>query len=678
MNHLEIGGEEVVFGLDIGTRNVVGTIGYKDGDGFVVIAQEIRKHKTRAMLDGQIHDISRVAVTIKEIKQALEEKTGLKLTDVCIAAAGRVLKTRNVHAEYKLDKEQTITKEDLNTLISIGVEQALSEFQTSNETEIRFYCVGYSVVKYYINDLWISQPEHHKARKLGADIIATFLPDDVVDGLYSAVELADLKVAGLTLEPIAAIRVAIPEKFRLLNIAMIDVGAGTSDISITNDGSVISFGMIPCAGDSITEAIAKACLIDFGMAEQVKIAAAEQDTIVYEDIMGLEQTITADEVLKICQPQIEKMARLAAEEIKSLNGGESPSAVFIVGGGGKIKGFTEMVASELGLDSKRVALRGEEIMKDIQFPEEALKDSTIITPIGICLTYYDQNNNFIHVNFNDKKIKMYDNNKLTVMDAAIAASFARDGLFARKGEDLRYTLNGKRQNLRGGFGEPARIFVNEEEVNLSYPIRSNDKIRIEAATVGKSAIVKISDIEEYNSTIDFTINGDVVTMPVLAKVNGLLENGDYQIKTGDRVEVPCDYILENVLDFMKLSPNNLVMTVNGNEADLDYKLIANDVIELNERTSSGNSPQQEAPHYTQTSEYTEEVSGDKLLVIVNDKPVVMSGKSAYTFVDVFDYIDFDTSKMQGNGIATIVNGRDAVYTQPLHAGDKIEIYWRKN
>jgi cell division ATPase FtsA len=459
---------------------------------------------------------------------------------------------------------------------------------------------------------------------------------------------------------------------------MIDVGAGTSDISITNDGSVISFGMIPCAGDSITEAIAKACLIDFGMAEQVKIAAAEQDTIVYEDIMGLEQTITADEVLKICQPQIEKMARLAAEEIKSLNGGESPSAVFIVGGGGKIKGFTEMVASELGLDSKRVALRGEEIMKDIQFPEEALKDSTIITPIGICLTYYDQNNNFIHVNFNDKKIKMYDNNKLTVMDAAIAASFARDGLFARKGEDLRYTLNGKRQNLRGGFGEPARIFVNDEEVNLSYPIRSNDKIRIEAATVGKSAIVKISDIEEYNSTIDFTINGDVVTMPVLAKVNGLLENGEYQIKTGDRVEVPCDYILENVLDFMKLSPNNLVMTVNGNEADLDYKLIANDVIELNERTSTSDSPQQEPPRYSQTPENTEEVSGDKLLVIVNDKPVVMSGKSAYTFVDVFDYIDFDTTTMQGKGIATIVNGRDAVYTQPLHAGDKIEIYWRKN
>lgn len=67
----------------------------------------------------------------------------------------------------------------------------------------------------------------------------------------------------------------------------------------------------------------------------------------------------------------------------------------------------------------------------------------------------------------------------------------------------------------------------------------------------------------------------------------------------------------------------------------------------------------------------------KLLVIVNQSPVVMTGKKSYCFVDIFDYIDFDTSKMQGTGIATIVNGRDAQYTQELHNGDKVEIYWKK-
>ena len=226
------------------------------------------------------------------MKSALEEKTGLKLTEVCIAAAGRVLKTLNVHIDKEYDTEVCVSKEDINTLVSMGVEKAFAQFQTENESDVHFYCVGYSVMKFYINGLWMGQPEHHKAKVLGADMIATFLPDDVVDGLYSAVELAGLKVANMTLEPIAAIRVAIPEKFRLLNIAMIDVGAGTSDISITNDGSIIAFGMIPCAGDSLTEMIARKCLIDFATAEKVKKEASVKAEITYEDIMGLEQTIT--------------------------------------------------------------------------------------------------------------------------------------------------------------------------------------------------------------------------------------------------------------------------------------------------------------------------------------------------------------------------------------------------
>ena len=56
-----------VFGLDIGTRNVVGTVGYRTEDEkFTVIAQYIKEHETRAMLDGQIHDIGRVARTVRQ------------------------------------------------------------------------------------------------------------------------------------------------------------------------------------------------------------------------------------------------------------------------------------------------------------------------------------------------------------------------------------------------------------------------------------------------------------------------------------------------------------------------------------------------------------------------------------------------------------------------------------
>ena len=66
--------QPLVFGLDIGTRNVVGTVGYRTEDQFIVTAQYIMQHDTRAMLDGQIHDIGRVSGTIRKVKEQLEKQ----------------------------------------------------------------------------------------------------------------------------------------------------------------------------------------------------------------------------------------------------------------------------------------------------------------------------------------------------------------------------------------------------------------------------------------------------------------------------------------------------------------------------------------------------------------------------------------------------------------------------
>ena len=115
---------KLVFGLDIGTRGIVGTVGYKTGDQFYVVAQRMREHETRAMLDGQIHDIGRVGMTIMRVKTELEAAVGGKLTDVCIAAAGRVLKTITVHTETAFEEEKEITAEDIYALDSKGIEAA--------------------------------------------------------------------------------------------------------------------------------------------------------------------------------------------------------------------------------------------------------------------------------------------------------------------------------------------------------------------------------------------------------------------------------------------------------------------------------------------------------------------------------------------------------------------------
>ena len=109
-------GKELVFGLDIGTRSIVGTVGYKDGSRFHIVAQRAKEHETRAMLDGQIHDIGKVGATIAEVKSMLEQDLGRRLTQVCIAAAGRVLRTVTTSVEYTYGMEKEITNEDIYAL----------------------------------------------------------------------------------------------------------------------------------------------------------------------------------------------------------------------------------------------------------------------------------------------------------------------------------------------------------------------------------------------------------------------------------------------------------------------------------------------------------------------------------------------------------------------------------
>lgn len=85
-----------VFALDIGTRTVVGVLGYMDGEVFRVTDTESIPHLKRAMIDGQVEDIEQVAKVARTVKEALEQRNGIRLTEVSVAAAGRALKTYRV------------------------------------------------------------------------------------------------------------------------------------------------------------------------------------------------------------------------------------------------------------------------------------------------------------------------------------------------------------------------------------------------------------------------------------------------------------------------------------------------------------------------------------------------------------------------------------------------------
>ena len=726
--------DDLVFGLDIGTRSIVGVVGYMDRTGFHVVAMAQKEHDTRAMLDGQIHDIYKVGDTIRFVKNELERQLERQLSDVCIAAAGRVLRTVNATAEYEFEEETRVTQEHIYSLNLLAVEKAHMQINSA-ESNIQFYCVGNTPIKYKLNEFDITNLEGHKANKIGVELIATFLPDEVVDGLYEAVEYAGLQVASLTLEPIAAMNIAIPQQYRLLNIGLIDVGAGTSDICLTKDGSIIAYGMIPLAGDEITEVIAKNYLVDFNTAEKIKIAAGGDvnEPIVFNDIMGIEQTITVDEILKIADNSVDTMAKNTADKIVELNGGKPVNAVFVVGGGGKITGYTDKIADYLGIARQRVAVRGPEVLTTVDFRVDNFKkDSLYVTPIGICTDYYTQKNNFIFVNVNNERIKLYDNNHLTVVDAVMQIGFPNERLFPRRGKELEFTVNGKTHLVRGTAGEGAVVTLNGRLANLNSSIEQNDIIEVKESTIGEPAKMTVGQLDEFKSTIEFVVNGKNILCPKFAYVNGELRSEFYDIETGDNIKMENYYTVKQLFEFLDYDITNYNVYVNNEIASDDTKVYENfsvktdavtennplnrgftigdilnedDESEANENdeklqnneATEDNSDNTEIDNTENSNENdSENVSDNKdkaddnsnnqdnsqeankkdIVILVNREPVRLKGKSSYILVDLFDFYDFDLSKPKGNVVLKL-NGVSCNYMSPIKDGDLVDLYWEE-
>lgn len=703
--------EHLVFGLDIGTRSIVGSVGYMDGKKFNVAGHYVKEHETRAMMDGQIHDIAKVGETIDFVKRELENQIGRPLNDVCIAAAGRVLKTVTIHVDMDRADDMAVTDEDIYSLDMLGVEKAY-DIMRADYPDVEFYCVGYTVVKYYMNGYIIGNLEGHKGKNIGADILATFLPNEVIEDLYSATSIAKLNVANLTLEPIAAINIAIPENFRLLNIALVDVGAGTSDISITKDGSIIAYGMIPHAGDEITEAILNRCLCDFKTAETIKLNSMKKSTksISYKDVMGLKQKLTPAEVRDMYADTVENMTREIAEKIKELNGGKSVNAVFVVGGGGKAFGFTESLANHLGIPKERVALRGEEVLGDVNFLVEGVKkDPLLVTPIGICMNFYNQKNHFIYVNINDERIKLYDNDHLTVVDAAMQIGFPNEALFPKRGKSLSFNLNNKLKMIKGDLGEAAYITVNGHEANINSKIAKNDKIYIKESTAGEDAIYTVGQLAEYKESISFMINGVNVTCPKFAEVNKELVTASYSIQDGDDIHIRDYYTVLQILQFMDFDSTGKVIYVNGHKASEDepvyggFKVNFEDIDYLNEQPEEMVNDSNEVDVESATDEEiivdntdasNESASATKvdeqnqppvatpvssipinITITVNGTPVTLKNKASYIFVDILDFYPFNTQKAGGSDLVRKINGVRCDFTSPLNQGDAAELYW---
>ena len=493
------------------------------------------------------------------------------------------------------------------------------------------------------------------------EVLATFLPRAVVDCLYAVMLRSGLEVASLTLEPIAAMNVSIQSNLKLLNLALVDIGAGTSDIALTKNGTVFAFAMATVAGDEITEKIAETLLLDFDEAERTKISLSKKSKVKYKDIMGISYEKSSDEVLMTIDSAIKNLAKEISDRILEYNG-KAPSAVFLVGGGSQIPHLTDYIAEFLDIPVERVGVRKTNTIKDVEIKNKKMTGPEFITPIGIAVTaYLNRQKDFLHVSVNGVNIKLFNSKILTIVDSLILAGYNPRNLIGRRGEPLTFILNGKKEIVRGEPGEPARIYLNDRIASLDSPIASGDKIVIEPAVDGKSAKVYIRDYSDMFPEKTIYLNDEQIVVKPIITMNGEDTYSDAEITEGAEVQIKS---LERVLDLAELFDLNLfenTISINGKKAEYDDIIKNGDYIICEKAVK--------------TVEKVESGDYKAVNVILNGKPMLLrTKKSDFIFVDVFNYIDIDINNVKGT-INMFLNGNKANYTDIVNEGDRIEIYW---
>lgn len=505
--------KDLIYALDIGTRCVVGVVGTAQEDRFKVLDIELAEHTRRAMVDGQIDNIRQVAVLAQTVTRRLEERLGVELKRVCVAAAGRALRTERGSFSLELNTGKGIDAEQISRLEAGAVSEAEQALHVEGEAENqRFFLVGYTVAQYRLDGYPLTALLDHSGQRAEVDVVATFLPSEVVESLYAAMRAAGLQVASMTLEPIAAMNAAIPAELRMLNLALVDIGAGTTDIAICKESSIVGYTMATIAGDEITEALMRTYLVDFQTAEQIKRNLKVGEICTFTDILGMEQAIPCEEIYAAIEVPMGRLAEAIAEEVLSVNG-NAPSAVFLAGGGSKLDGLRKKVAKSLNIDEKRVAVAGHNFEKSAFSDTVKLDNPEYTTPLGIAVSAGMGllNDSYVMM-LNGAPAKLFQSGSLNLRDVLLMNGYTYADMLGGAGRSMSITLDGKAMTLRGEPSEPAVLLLNGTEAAISTPVQAGDRIEFTPAKKGTDAQKTLGEVIAPGFNGRVLLNGELCPM----------------------------------------------------------------------------------------------------------------------------------------------------------------------
>jgi cell division protein FtsA len=709
--------KEEIFALDIGTRKVMGIVSRRSPDNLQILDVEVMEHPSRPMFDGQIHSIDEVARTVKTVKEKLEARLGFKLEKVGVAVAGRNLLTYKGTAFRDFPQVEEVTQELIRALEFEAVDRISSD---SGKDLREFYCVGYSPVYYELDNSRILSPVGHRAKSVAIEVIATFLPRIVLDSIFAVLHKSSLEAVNITLEPISAMNAIIPPEMRKLNIVLVDIGAGTSDIAISRDGAVFSYGMVPEAGDEITETICRELLVDFSTAENIKRSLDTAKQVEYEDIWGRSHRIACPDVRAILSGSVSKLSQAIAKSALELNG-TAPEAIVLVGGGSLTCNLVKELSASFNMPEDRIGIRLPAMINGLQDTTAKLSGPEAVTPIGIAMmTGKSEGLRFIEVEVNGEKVILLDfAQKKDILGAlTLSGAINEKKLYPRPGLALTVKLNGELRIIKGTMGFPAEITLNGNPVSgLSDKVSNLDKIEFTEATDGeggRSTLAELLKLEPV--TVNF--NGAARQYFASVLVDGKPAVFEAEVVDRSNIEVlplrAKDVLRSESVLLENLSERQILVNINGSPKML---LQRNFTLFINGRSAdldTGVNPQDEIkfsscdPTYYRIRDVVDTSPGfDKMHISVDDRDIEVVIEKVQVFMnghrvlpdeflidgadirvycvkerkvilsEIFKYIEIDPRQVVGKRIKILVNDIPAGFTTPLVDGSKVRLLFEE-
>ena len=327
--------DDYLVGLDIGTEFVKALIAKVSGDQLEVIGVGRSHQDLGDMHAGAIADIAGVVHNCEEALAAAEEAAGLQAKRCVIGIAGELVKGVTNTIRYRRPQpDRPLDESEMEFIIEKVQDRAATKAQkqialeTGNE-EVEVKLVNSALVSIHIDGYKVSNPIGFQGKDVAVQIYTAFAPMVHIGALEKVADELDLELVAVAAEPFAVSRSVLGTDVDSAFTAILaDVGGGTTDIAVVNDGGVEGTKMFGIGGRSFTNTIASELDISYDQAEKLKVNI-EDDKV--KESVKKDVTKAVDKTLDVWLSGVE----LALSEFDSVD--HLPPRILLCGGGASLK-----------------------------------------------------------------------------------------------------------------------------------------------------------------------------------------------------------------------------------------------------------------------------------------------------------------------------------------------------